>query len=409
VSRQRARAAALGLAAALLATVLSGCGLTLQGVPLPGGADLGGSPYDVTVQFRDVLDLVPQSSVKVNNVSVGQVSSIDVDPQTWLADVHVALNRDVHLPANATAQLKQTTLLGEKYVELLRPTDTAPQGTLTDGAVIPVERTNRFPEVEEIFGALSMLLNGGGLGQVQSIAAELNKALSGREGDTRALLTDLNTLVGTLDGQKSSITRALDGLDKLSGKLSDQRTNLKVVLSDLQPGLQVLSDQRSQLVGLLKALDKLSGVATDVVNRSQDDLVHDLQALRPTLRELARTKDTLPKSLQILASVPFVDSALGGVKGDYLNLNLTLNVNIQDLLNVLLGALPTLPTTPLPTVGGLPGGVPALPALPTLPALPGLLSAPGTSSSDSDSDSGSSSDGPDLPGGATLPGLGGGK
>jgi phospholipid/cholesterol/gamma-HCH transport system substrate-binding protein len=401
------KAAAVGLTVTLLTAALSGCGLTLQGVPLPGGADLGGSPYDVTVQFRDVLDLVPQSSVKVNNVSVGQVSSIDVDPKTWLADVHVALNRDVHLPANATAQLKQTTLLGEKYVELFSPTDTAPQGTLTDGAVIPVERTNRFPEVEEIFGALSMLLNGGGLGQAQSIAAELNKALSGREGDTRALLNDLNTLVGTLDGQKSSITRALDGLDKLSGKLSDQRTNLKVVLTDLQPGLQVLNDQRSQLVGLLKALDKLSGVATDVVNRSQDDLVHDLQALRPTLRELARTKDTLPKSLQILASVPFVDSALGGVKGDYLNLDLRLNVNIQDLLNVLLGALPTLPTTPLPPVGGLPGGVPALPALPTLPTLPGLLSAPGTSSSDSDSDA--DSDGPDLPGGTTLPGLGGGK
>ena len=41
-------------------------------MPLPGGADLGGDPYAVTVEFRDVLDLVPQSAVKVDDVTVGQ-------------------------------------------------------------------------------------------------------------------------------------------------------------------------------------------------------------------------------------------------------------------------------------------------------------------------------------------------
>src|SRR5882762_4045236 len=143
VRRAAARAAAVGLIAGM-AGALTGCGsVTLQGVPLPGGASLGGSPYQVTVQLRDALDLVPQSSVKVNNVSVGQVKSIDLDPATWLADVRVELNGDVKLPANADAQLKQTTLLGEKYIEINAPTDVAPQGTLTNDAVIPVERTNR--------------------------------------------------------------------------------------------------------------------------------------------------------------------------------------------------------------------------------------------------------------------------
>jgi phospholipid/cholesterol/gamma-HCH transport system substrate-binding protein len=390
MSKRAFRVVSAGLLAGLLGLV-SGCGsLSLQNVTLPGGADVGDNPYQVTVEFRDVLDLVPQAGVKVNNVTVGRVTSIDLDGRNWFANVHVVLNGDVKLPANATGELKQTTLLGEKYVELSTPTDTPAQGRLADGAVIPIERTNRNPEVEEIFGALSMLLNGGGLGQLQSISRELNKALSGNETDIRALLDDLNRLTGTLDGQKTNITRALDGVDRLSASLVAQRGNLDTVLTDLEPGLAVLNQQRGQLVDMLRALDRLSGVATEVVNRGGDDFVADLQALRPTLRELADTGDALPKSLQLLLTPPFTDAVFDVAKGDYANLNVRLDLDLQDLLDNLLNAstppiappspLNMLPVAPAPSgqlFGLLPGSAKDGPAQdegekPSLPRLPGL-------------------------------------
>ena len=115
-----------GLAAA--AVTLSGCGFSgLYSADLPGGADLGAHPYHVTVYFRDVLDLVPQSAVKVNDVAVGKVESIRLsaaedgsrsgDPATngWTARVTLLVNHDVQLPANARAEVKMTSLLGEKY------------------------------------------------------------------------------------------------------------------------------------------------------------------------------------------------------------------------------------------------------------------------------------------------------
>lgn len=346
--RIAARMAALGVTGSLLA----GCGgLTLQGVPLPGGADMGSHPFQVTAQFADVQDLVPQASVKVNNVSVGQVKTVDMNPQ-WTANVVLELNGDVRLPANAIAQLKQTTLLGEKYVELGEPKDTAPQGTLADGAVIPIDRSNRFPEAEEIFGALSLLLNGGGLGQVQNIARELNKALDGHQADTRALLDDLNLLVGTLDGERGNITRALDGVDRLSGRLDEQRKNLDAVLTDLEPGLKVLDDQRPQLVDMLHALDKLSDTATDVVKKSHHDLVRDLEQLRPTLKGLAESGDTLPRSLEVLATPPFTDAAIKPSAGQRMNLDFQLDLDLGAVLNLLVAQLlspPALPTLPVPS------------------------------------------------------------
>ena len=66
--RTRTRAVIVALAAALS---LGGCGFSPYELPLPGGADLGDDPYEVKVDFRDALDLVPQSAVRVNDVSVG--------------------------------------------------------------------------------------------------------------------------------------------------------------------------------------------------------------------------------------------------------------------------------------------------------------------------------------------------
>jgi phospholipid/cholesterol/gamma-HCH transport system substrate-binding protein len=391
--RFAARMAALGVTGSLLA----GCGgLSLQGVPLPGGADLGSHPYHVTAQFVDVQDLVPQASVKVNNVTVGQVKTVDMNPQ-WTANVVLELAENVKLPANAIAQLKQTTLLGEKYVELGEPQGTAPEGTLADGAVIPIDRSNRFPEAEEIFGALSLLLNGGGLGQVQNISRELNKALDGHETDTRALLDDLNLLVGTLDGERGNITKALDGVDKLSARLDDQRKNLDDVLKDLEPGLKVLDDQRPQLVDMLHALDKLSDTATDVVKKSHHDLVRDLEQLRPTLKGLAESGDSLPKSLEVLATPPFTDAAIKPSAGQRMNLDFQLDLDLGALLNLLIAQIlnpPALPTLPVP----LPDPLTTLPVAP-LPsvvqdAVPDLL--PHSRHSDSP-----------LRRGLNLPGLGG--
>ncbi|MFD9736115.1 MCE family protein [Umezawaea sp. NPDC059074] len=353
--------------------LLAGCGSGgFDGVytmPLPGGADLGDRPYRVKVQFKDVLDLVPQAGVKVNDVAVGKVEKIDLAPDGWTAEVTVAVNGDVVLPANSVAKLRQSALLGEKFVELAKPAEGKEEGKLVDGALIPVDRTNRNPEVEEVFGALSLLLNGGGVAQLQDIAKELNAATEGNEPEIRSLLTNVNTLVTQLDGHKVEITRALDGVNRLGGTLNAQRDQIGGVLDTLEPGLKVLADQRTQLVTLLQALDELSGVAVDTVNKSKEDLVADLKALSPTLQKLAEAGTNLPNAFQLLFTYPFPDAAVDGIKGDYTNAFLNLDLNLGSIVDNLGSSRQGL----LPGIPGLDGKpLPSLPLpLPNLP-VPGI-------------------------------------
>ncbi|WP_406688611.1 MCE family protein [Saccharopolyspora sp. ID03-671] len=313
---------------------LSGCSSRgVYDMPLPGGADVGDRPYDVKVHFADVLDLVPNAGVRVNDVAVGKVSNISLAPGSWDAEVTVTVNGDVKLPANSIARLRQSSLLGEKYVELAAPPQAA-SGRLTDGDTIGIDRTNRNPEVEEVLGALSLLLNGGGVAQLQDITKELNKAMSGRESDIRGLLNNLDELVAGLDAQRDDIVRALDSINRLSAKLNEQRGSIDTALNDLGPGLQVLNEQRGQLVTMLQSLDKLSGVATDVVDKSHEDLVHDLNQLAPTLHQLAAAGDSLPKSLETLVTFPFPDNAVQGIGGsDYNNLFLKVDLNLSTIVD----------------------------------------------------------------------------
>ncbi|WP_394615316.1 MCE family protein [Lentzea sp. JNUCC 0626] len=326
------RKLALGLAAVLL---VSGCGSGgfdgVYNMPLPGGADVGDHPYRVKAQFKDVLDLVPQAGVKVNDVPVGRVEKIDLGADGWTAEVTMLVNGDVQLPSNAFAKLRQSALLGEKFVELGKPKDAA--GRLADNAVIPLDKTNRNPEVEEVFGALSMLLNGGGVAQLQNITKELNAAMEGNEAEIKSLLGNLNTFVGELDKHKAEIVRALDSLNRLAGTLAGQREKIAVALTDLEPGLKVLAEQRTQLVTLLQSLTKLSDVATDTVNRSRDDIVADLKALQPTLTKLAESGQNLPKSLELLLTYPFPDEAVDGIRGDYTNAFIDLDLNLGTVLD----------------------------------------------------------------------------
>ncbi|MFD3613004.1 MCE family protein [Streptomyces atroolivaceus] len=291
-------------------------------LPLPGGADLGDHPYEITAEFGDVLSLAPQSSVKVNDVAVGRVTKISLTPGSWTAKVTMRVNGKIRMPANAYAHLEQSSLLGEKYVQLSPPAEGRAKGSLSDGDRIPLVRTNRNPEVEEVFGALSMLLNGGGVAQLKTITTELNRALAGQEPQIRSMLSRVDTLVTNLDEHKEDITDALDGVNRLAATLATRKQDVGTVLTGLSPGLKVLEKQRGSLLTMLRSLDTLSTVAVDTIDKSKADMVADLKALAPTLTALADSGNDLPDSLQVLLTYPFTDEVLRGVKGDYLNVYL---------------------------------------------------------------------------------------
>jgi phospholipid/cholesterol/gamma-HCH transport system substrate-binding protein len=338
VSRRAQRVAAL--AAGML--LLGGCGFRgAYSLDLPGGADTGDDPYTLQVEFLDVLDLVPQSGVRVADVPVGRVESIELDEDDWTAVVTISVNRDVDLPANAVAAIQQSSLLGEKYVELAPPGNEEPEGKLGDDSRITLDRTNRNVEVEELLGALSLVLNGGGLAQLQTINRELGEALEGRETEIRDTLHQLDTFIGGLDEQRAEINRALDRANELAATLSARTATIENALDAIGPGLDVINEQRDLLVSMLEGLARLGDVGTRIIQQSAADTIEDLKLLQPVLTQLAAAGPHLAGSLEMLLTYPFPDSSLsalnyreaqsGGV-ALFTNMTATVDLDLTHLL-----------------------------------------------------------------------------
>lgn len=375
-----ARKTALWAAAGSL--LLTGCEINgLYDVPLPGGAATDGNSYRVTVEFQDVLDLVPQSTVKVNNVTVGAVEKVEL--VGWHARVSLRVDDSVKLPGNAIAGLRQTSMLGEKYVALSAPTDTEPVGRLTDGAKIPLSRSGRNPEIEEVLSALSALLNGGGVAQLKTITVELNKALDGREDRVKSLLTELDTFIGGLDKQKKEIVRALEGIDKLSKTLAKEKKTIGRAITTMPPALKVLADQRTKLTKMLTSLSELGRTGTRVINASRADVIANLRQLQPILQQLNKAGADLPNALELLTTYPFPRNVVDAIKGDYVNLKVTADLDLAGIYGNLADdpkkpgkpGLPGVPDPDLPEIPDLPG-VPELPETPPLPDAPDLPDSP---------------------------------
>ncbi len=323
---------ARGLAALLtLGVVAAGCDFDgAYDLPLPGSVVDEDEAFEVTAQFRDVLNVVPRSPVKVDDVTVGEVT--EVDRVGWQARVRLRVREDVDLPDNAIAEIRQTSLLGEKYVALEPPPDEQPSpDRLGEGDEIALPATGRNPEVEEVLGALSFLLTGGGVAQLGTITSELNQVMSGREDRVRSLLGNLDDVVGTLDDQKGEIIRAMRSVNRLSATLNAERETITDALDVMGPAVSVLADQHEQLLEMLGSLRRLSDVGTRVINASRDDLLATLRELEPVLEKLNEAGDSLAPGFALMASFPFPKEASEVVKGDFANTEIKLDVSLENL------------------------------------------------------------------------------
>jgi phospholipid/cholesterol/gamma-HCH transport system substrate-binding protein len=348
ITRRSNRIRATAAAVAAGALLLTGCEFDgAYDLPLPGSPVDEDNSYDVTAEFADILNVVPRSPVMVDDVVVGEVT--DVERVGWHAQVTLRVRDDVELPDNAIADIRQVSLLGEKYVALEAPESGASDSQLGEGDNIPLSSTGRNPEVEEVLGALSFLLSGGGVAQLGTIVEELNHVMSGREDRLRVLLGSLEDVVGTLDDQKADIIRALEAMNNLTATLNTERQTITDALDATGPAVKVLADQHDELIDMLSSLDRLGVVGTRVIRASKRDLIKSLEHLEPVLTKLNAAGDELAPGLNLLVSFPFPDEAADVVKGDYANTSIRAEISLDNFTTGGGGAPPIeLPPIELP-------------------------------------------------------------
>ena len=328
---ERRRRCAVGLLGVLVVTGLSGCGWRgLNSVPLPGTAGHGPGSFTIQAQLPDVGNLEQNSRVQVGDVTVGNVTKIE--RQDWHALLTMTLDGDVDLPANATATIGQTSLLGSLHVELAPPADVTPEGKLGNGSLIALSSAGRYPSTEQTLAAISLVLNGGGIGQIQDITAALSTALAGREDDLRSLIEQLDNFTSRVNAQTGDIIAAAESLNNMVGQFADQKPVVDKALTTIPEALEVLRDERQNLVEALDQLGQFSALAADSANLTRETLVKELYDLGPVLESLANAGPALTRSLSLFATYPFPKETISKwARGDYANLTAIIDLTLSRL------------------------------------------------------------------------------
>jgi phospholipid/cholesterol/gamma-HCH transport system substrate-binding protein len=319
-------------AALLVACMLAVPGCEWRGLnslSLPGTEGDGDGSYTIQAQLPDVVTIQQNTRVRVADVNVGNVTKIEV--QDWHALVTMRINGDVHLPANSTAKVGQTSLLGSMHIELAPPTDQAPSSELLhDGSVIPLSSADTYPTTEQTLASVSILLNGGGLGQLQEINQTFAKALAGREADMRSLLNQLDTFIAQLNDQTDDIITATENLNSLSGQVAANDDKVDKALTTIPQALAVLADSRNKLADAIDAVGKFGAVAASTIDQTKQALVDNLRNIAPVFRSLADAGPALTKGLDFLSTYPWVKSTLGNwFRGDFANISLVVDLTLS--------------------------------------------------------------------------------
>lgn len=321
---------AIAIATLLMAT-LSGCGWRgLNTLPMPGTEGRGPGSYTVYAQLPDVNNLQPNSRVRVGDVTVGTVTRIE--RQDWHALLTIRLNGDVQLPANATAGLGQTSLLGSLHIELAPPKDEAPQGRLRDGGIIPLASAASYPTTDQTLAAVSTFLNGGGIRHVEEITKAFATAVNGREQDLRSLIARLDTFMSDTNKQTDDIIGATDNFNNLVDKFATQKDVVDTALRTIPDALTVLKDEREKLTELADQLSKFGESWSNSIGRTRETLVAELNDLAPVAESLANAGPALLRALHLFPSYPFfLDTVPNFFRGDAANLTAIIDLTLSRL------------------------------------------------------------------------------
>lgn len=104
--------------------------------------------YSINAQFDNIGGLRPRAKVTMSGVSIGRVTGISYDKETFRAIVSMKIDADVdYLPEDTQASIYTAGLLGEQYVSL---EPGAEDEVLKDGSEVTL--TQSAVVLEEIIG-----------------------------------------------------------------------------------------------------------------------------------------------------------------------------------------------------------------------------------------------------------------
>ena len=250
---------------------------------------------DVTAKFSDVGDLAPGAPVMMADITVGQVKSIGLAGDRAL--VQMSIEPSARVPQGVIAEVVRTSLLGERIIELVVPSNLGPsQPVLQDGGQIT--NTVAKPDLEDLVREGASVLAPITASEVATLVNEGGTGFGGEGNNLKTLLGNFETIVHAYAGRTGEINSVIDSLDQFNSTLATHAQAQAQSVANSAKALGVLKDESDRLVTAVKALVRLALGSRAILDRHEAQMGRFFGQMRVILGVLRAEQASIAGALK---------------------------------------------------------------------------------------------------------------
>ncbi len=265
-----------------------------------------GSGHEFHAEFASVSRLKTGQDVRIAGVTVGSVQDITI------AGDHVNVTFDVNeryqLYTSTRAVIRYEDLVGNRYLEI-----TAGPGELRKlpvGSTIPRSNTQPALDLDALLGGLRPVLKGLDGNKVNEVSNAVIELLQGDGGPLTDLLSSTGSFTQTLAARDQLIGDLITNLNTVLGTVEAKSTQLDSSIDELQKLITTLNRGRDPISGAIAPLASAQDDLTDLLTSSRRPLQGVIENVRPFAATLDGRKgdvnavlDRMPENYARLASL----------------------------------------------------------------------------------------------------------
>lgn len=273
-----------------------------------------GQTYHAT--FAEASRLKPGQDVRIAGVPVGSVQGVTLNPDNTV-DVEFDVNSRYQLYSSTRVAVRYENLVGDRYLEIASGPGELKK--LAPGSTISEENTQPALDLDALLGGLKPVLKGLNGDKVNEISNAVIELLQGQGGALSNLLTNTSSFTQDLAARDQLIGDVITNLNTVLGTIDEKGAEFDASVDQLQQLISGLAEGRDPIAGAIPPLASASSDLTDMLQQSRRPVQGVIENLRPFAERMDQRKADVNKVIEPLAENYLRLNALGAY-GSFFNI-----------------------------------------------------------------------------------------
>lgn len=283
-----------------------------------------------TAEFSNGSGLKAGQFVRAGGVEVGKVSAVRLADNGQRVIVDLKVDKSLPLYQSSGAQIRYANLIGERFVNLDRGAGEGADRVLPAGGFIPLARTQPALDLDALIGGFKPLFKSLDPDKVNNIASSLVTVFQGQGGTVADILHQTAQLTSTLADRDRAIGEVITNLNTVLGTVNKHQKEFDSTVDNFEVLITGLKNRADPLAGAVADISNASGTLAGLLSDDRPLLQQTISQLETFQTPIADDPAKLDKLLSEYPTALNLIGRAGGIYGDFFNFylcDITLTLN----------------------------------------------------------------------------------